>query len=196
MAYSKQRKIRYVIGVDEAGRGPLAGPITIGIVIAEVKKHPALKNIKDSKKLTPKKREKWFEIIKNNFEYKTASVGPNIIDKIGIQKATHLAVARALRKIIRHSVSNINFFIMLDGKLKAPKKYNQESIIKGDEKIPVISAASIMAKVTRDRKMARLHKKYPQYSFDRHKGYGTKEHYKMLKTHGSCQIHRRSYRLE
>ena len=212
---------KFIIGVDEAGRGPLAGPITIGaIVIGPLNSRPAkggarlvppaslslkrgersgtakskiLKDIKDSKKLTPRQREKWLEILKNNFEYKTASISSKIIDRIGIQKAVSLAVARVLHKIVGAPTSDK--LVLLDGLLKAPKQYNQKTIIKGDEKIPIISAASIVAKVTRDKKMLRFHKKYPQYGFDKHKGYGTRHHYKMLKRHGPCPIHRKTFRL-
>lgn len=192
------RKRRVVIGIDEAGRGPIAGPITVGAIVIgsfnlknKVKSPKLLKNIKDSKKLTVKKREDWHDILKENFECKTASVGPKTIDRIGIQKATHLAVARVLRNFSKKPQ-----MVLLDGLLKAPKHYKQETITRGDQIIPVISAASIIAKVRRDKKMIQFHRKHPKYCFDRHKGYGTKLHYKMLKTHGPCEIHRRSFRLK
>jgi ribonuclease HII len=134
-------------------------------------------------------------------------VGPQIIDRIGIQKATGLAVARVLRKILRDTTVTtattisrgkqsgglLPVWVLLDGLLKAPKHYNQQTIIRGDQKVPLISAASIVAKVYRDRKMQRLHKIYPEYCFASHKGYGTKLHYKMLKKYGVSIYHRRCY---
>ncbi len=195
---SKSGKKYFIVGMDEAGRGPLAGPVAIAAVaaIANFKSQKlnlkSLKGIKNSKKLSAKKREEWREILKKNFDYKVAMVGPAIIDKIGIQKATRLAVARALRKFSRPPGS-CNHLVLLDGLMSAPRRYNQQTIVKGDEKIPLISAASIIAKTARDAKMLRLHKKFPEYCFNKHKGYGTKLHYKMLKKHGLCPIHRRSF---
>ncbi len=217
-----------VIGIDEAGRGPLAGPIAVGAVAVSVyssaqkikfrkflipkifatrkfcaptpgiSKIYFLRGIKDSKKLSAKQRDEWWKILCGNFECRAAMVGPEIIDRIGINKATRLAVSRVLRKFTpRNRVSRRmrrgNFLVLLDGGMSAPKHYEQKTIIKGDEKIPLISAASIIAKTTRDAKMLRLHKKFPRYHFDRHKGYGTKFHYKMLKRHGLSSIHRRSF---
>ncbi|MDO8555085.1 MAG: ribonuclease HII, partial [bacterium] len=126
--------------------------------------------------------------IKNNFEYKCSMVSSRVIDKIGIQKATKLAVTRVLKKL-----SKKPDLVLLDGALFAPKNYNQQTIIRGDEKVPLISAASIVAKVSRDKKMRRLHKFYPQYQFEKHKGYGTKLHYKMIKKNGISPEHRKSY---
>jgi ribonuclease HII len=226
---SKSGKKIIAVGIDEAGRGPLAGPLAVTAIAAtarisnfkfliskqfskfktrkvpseprvlcEIQKSKFLKNIRDSKKLSAKQREGWVKIICENFECKTAFVGPKIIDKIGIQKATRLAVARLLQKF-----SNINtnemrsrcsrWLVVLDGGMSAPKHYNQETIIKGDEKVPLIAVASIIAKVSRDKKMLRLHKKFPQYHFDKHKGYGTRLHYKMLKKLGLSPIHRRTF---
>lgn len=191
-------KTFFVAGVDEAGRGPLAGPISVGVVFTKTSGpanfNPAkagrklLKNIRDSKKLSAVQRDKWFEIIKNNFEYKCSMVSSRVIDKIGIQKATKLAVARVLKKL-----SKKPDLVLLDGALFAPKNYEQRTIIRGDEKVPLISAASIVAKVSRDKKMCHLHKFYPQYHFERHKGYGTKLHYEMIKKNGVSSEHRKSY---
>ena len=180
-------KKRYVIGIDEAGRGPLAGPVAVAAVAVAASLR-ILKNIKDSKKLSAKKREIWRKIIKNNFECHCAFISHKVIDKIGISRATVLGVKKVLEKFSKKA--NL---ILLDGSLKAPKKYKQKTIIKGDEKIPLISAASIIAKVSRDKKMLVFHKKFPKYCFDRHKGYGTKLHYKKLKKHGLCSIHRRTF---
>ncbi len=185
-----QRKYKYIAGIDEAGRGPLAGPVAVAVVATGIPKTKILKNIKDSKKLSPEKREMWHKIIKKNFECHYAFVNNKTIDKNGIQKATLFGIKKVLRKFKKKPE-----LVLMDGGLKAPKKYKQKTIIKGDEKIPLISAASVIAKVTRDRHMMRLHKKFPKYRFDKHKGYGTKLHYKKIKKHGPCKIHRKSYNI-
>jgi len=176
-----------IIAIDEAGRGPLAGPIAVAAVCGKLK-HKSLRGIRDSKKFSAKQRGEWLEVIKENFEYRVAMVGPRVIDRIGINPATRLAVARTLRKF-----SQKPDLVLLDGALYAPKHYNQKTVIKGDEKIPLISAASVVAKVSRDKKLLRLHKIYPEYCFDQHKGYGTKLHYKMIKKYGLLKIHRKSF---
>ncbi|OGF58939.1 hypothetical protein A3B05_03170 [Candidatus Giovannonibacteria bacterium RIFCSPLOWO2_01_FULL_43_160] len=187
---------RYVIGIDEVGRGPLAGPITVGAV-ATKGRIDFLRGIKDSKKLSAKQREEWLSKIKEkqlkyrNFEIALASVGVSTIDKIGISASARLAVGRCLKKL---KIKNKNHKILLDGSLYAPRTYlNQKTIIKGDEKIPLIAAASIFAKIWRDKKMVKLHEQFPKYRFDLHKGYGTKLHCKLVKKHGLCDIHRRSF---
>ncbi|MBI2507014.1 MAG: ribonuclease HII [Candidatus Niyogibacteria bacterium] len=182
------------VGVDEAGRGPLAGPITLAYVICPRKNISGFfRGIKDSKRLTAKARGEWFKKIKNHPEiyYGVTSVGESIIDRLGLSKAINLGIARLLRRSPL-GTSN-NFKILLDGGLKAPEAYPQKTIIKGDEKIPVIAAASVMAKVSRDKKMTRLSRKFPQYGFEIHKGYGTRLHYQMLKKYGFCEIHRISF---
>jgi len=207
-----------IIGIDEAGRGPLAGPVAVAGVATQIllsaskikfwkflipkifasrkfcaptpriSKIYFLRNIKDSKKLSAKQREKWAAILYEKFECHCALIGPKTIDKIGIQKAVRLATARVLQRF-----NLCPDLVLLDGAMSAPKNYNQKTIIKGDEKVSIISAASIIAKTRRDAKMFRLHKKFPRYCFDKHKGYGTKLHYKMLKKHGLCSLHRRSF---
>lgn len=193
--------IKYIVGIDEVGRGPLAGPVTVAAVAAPILSYKfqisnQFSNIKDSKKLSPKKRQEWYSIIKNNpsLKFSVASVSQSIIDRKGIAYATGLAIKRCLKKLdscfmIHNSCSKV----LLDGSLFAPAGYIQKTIIKGDEKIPIISAASIIAKVTRDRKMARLAKKFPIYNFETHKGYGTKMHRELVKTNGLCELHRRSF---
>ncbi|MCX6731451.1 MAG: ribonuclease HII [Candidatus Parcubacteria bacterium] len=192
-------KNKYVIGIDEAGRGPLAGPVAIGAVAAitnlknQISNLKSLKNIKDSKKLSAKKREIWYKKIKSqksNLKSAVVFISHKKIDKIRIHNAINLGVKKVLGKFKKKPD-----LVLLDGSLKAPKKYKQKTIIRGDEKIPLIAAASIIAKVSRDRKMLNFHKKFPQYCFDRHKGYATKLHYKKLKKHGPCSIHRCSFRL-
>jgi len=187
----KKNKKYVIIGIDEAGRGPLAGPVAVAAVKAEVKNPKILKGIKDSKKLSVKQRLEWFKLIKSNFEYSVCMIGPQIIDRVGIKRAIRMATRRVLRKIAdqRHR----EYCVLLDGLLFAPKHYRQQTIIKGDEKVPVISAASVVAKVLRDKKMLCFHKIYFEYGFESHKGYGTKHHYKMIKKHGVSLMHRKSY---
>lgn len=181
----------FIVGIDEAGRGPLAGPVTVGAVAVPLGSR-FFRGIKDSKKLSAKKRREWFGNLKNNskLKYSVVSISHSVIDKKGISYALRFAVAKCLKKL---EIRSSNLEIKLDGSLYAPKEYRQRTIIKGDEKIPVISAASIMAKVTRDRYMVRLAKKYPLYGFEVHKGYGTAVHRALVKKHGLCDIHRRSY---
>ncbi|MBI2121847.1 MAG: ribonuclease HII [Candidatus Sungbacteria bacterium] len=214
---------QFIIGIDEAGRGPLAGPVVVaGIKIELRTKNLELRNIRDSKKLTARQREEWFRILTNHpkIEYAVAKIYPKVIDRINISQAANLGVLRVCRKLstnngktssnnesrtnIRITNSSIRKFvkdslfadaIFLDGGLKLPRRISHEVIIKGDEKIPAISAASIIAKVTRDRLMFRLHKKYPKYRFDLHKGYGTKLHYVLIRRFGHSVIHRKSFRL-
>lgn len=182
---------KYIVGIDEAGRGPLAGPVTVAAVAAPVGR-ATFRGIKDSKKLSAHKREEWFRFFKNNsrLKYSVSSVSHLIIDKWGISYALRLAVKRCINKL---ESRNRKFKILLDGSLYAPPEYNQKTIIRGDEKIPLISAASIIAKVARDRKMVRLAKKYPKYAFEIHKGYGTFLHRKLIKKRGLSKIHRKSF---
>lgn len=188
----------FIVGIDEAGRGPLAGPVTVAAVaIPEFgirNKELWFKDIKDSKKLSLKKREEWFRDFKNNprLQHSVSSISHSVIDKKGISYALRLGVRRCLTKL--NSYFQIrNSLVLLDGSLYAPPEYNQKTIIRGDEKIPIISAASIIAKVTRDRKMVQAAKKYPKYAFEIHKGYGTFLHRKLIKKRGLSKIHRKSF---
>src|SRR3990167_6131113 len=183
--------VRYIVGIDESGRGPLAGPITLAYVACPASIFRRnFKGIKDSKKLTLKKREEWFRHLKAHphLEYGVTSVGARTIDYKGISRSVKIGIKRLVSRL-----SVKPKMILLDGSLYAPPEYPQKTIIKGDEKIPIIAAASVMAKVTRDRKMTRLAKKFPDYSFEIHKGYGTKLHCKLVKKYGLCDIHRRSF---
>ena len=193
-------KERWIIGIDEVGRGPLAGPVTLAAVAARVNYESGimnygLKGIRDSKKLSPKKRKEWEKVVKQNFLFAIVSVSHSVIDKNGISYAIHKAVARCLKKLdAKYEIRDTRYEILLDGSLHAPSEYkNQQTIIKGDEKVPVIAAASIIAKVHRDRYMTRLHKKYPLYGFDKHKGYGTVMHREAIQKYGFSEVHRVSF---
>lgn len=178
---------KIVLGVDEAGRGPLAGPVVAAAVI--VKNPEALYAVNDSKKLSEKKREKLYQIIMDNCEVGVGIVDNIIIDEINILNATFMAM--------REAVNNIKSgfdIILVDGnhKIRELNLY-QEAVVKGDGKSLSIAAASIVAKVTRDRLMIHYHEKYPSYNFDGHKGYGTAKHIEALKNCGPCEIHRKSF---
>ncbi len=175
-------------GVDEAGRGPWAGPVVAACVILN-KNTPNIDEINDSKQLTEKKREKLYEIIKKNSIYGIGASSSKEIDRIGIVKATELAVKRAVEHM-----SEKPAFLLIDGKDKFELPIKYKTIIKGDSKVKSIAAASILAKVWRDRYMKLSADIYPQYGFERHKGYGTKNHLEALKKHGICELHRTSYK--
>lgn len=190
-----------LVGVDEAGRGPLAGPITVAALSVLGGRSSAkrlFKGIRDSKKFSEKQREEWFSKLKRlrrkrMINYATASSSAAAIDRYGIVGATRRALARAVRKVTEDEGSE-KCEILLDGSLYAPRTYaNQKTIIRGDDRVPVIAAASIVAKVARDRRMRRLSAEFSGYGFEVHKGYGTKEHYAALKKRGPSAIHRRTF---
>ncbi len=189
------QKTQYLIGVDEVGRGPLAGPVTVAAAMMPYGFSFGGTRPNDSKKLSEKKREEWFLYAEehSDISYATASISPGTIDEIGISKATILAVEQSIEKLSSFWTSDVQVEVLLDGLLHAPEQYKQKTIIKGDEKEPIISLASIIAKVTRDRMMVEISKKYPQYGFDSHKGYGTKKHYESIEKYGLLDIHRRSF---
>ena len=184
---------KYVACLDEAGRGPLAGPVVAAActIINCKLKTADFKGLRDSKKLSRKQREKFYEIItKNkNIEWGIGKVSERVIDKINILEASKLAMKRAVVKLKERPD-----FLVLDGKMKLDLPIPQKSIVKADEKVFSCAAASILAKVTRDRMMEKYHKKYPHYNFHRHKGYPTKLHLRMLKKYGPCKIYRKSFR--
>ncbi len=198
-------RIDHEIGIDEAGRGPLAGPVAVGAVTFKTKDKRRLKRVfkeirgKDSKKLTALDREKWFEIIKTeekkgNLYFAVSFVGAKIIDKKGIVFAIKTALKCSLLKVEKFGASSAQINVLLDGGLHAPQKYqHQKTIIKGDEKELSISLASIAAKVLRDRKMVQFARKYPIYGFDKHKGYGTKYHCQQILKYGPSCEHRISF---
>ena len=189
--------MRYIIGIDEAGRGPLAGPVAVGAVMVPIDfDWSVLDGVRDSKKLSEKKREEFFaragELQESGilrFSVSTSSAA--YIDRYGIVPAIKRALAEALS---RFEIEPAECRVLLDGSLRAPEEYiHQETIVRGDDTEPVISLASIMAKVTRDRLMKRLSPKYPAYDFHTHKGYGTVEHRKAIVRFGLSGIHRVSF---
>ncbi|MFI5260704.1 MAG: ribonuclease HII [Candidatus Paceibacteria bacterium] len=189
--------MRFLIGVDEAGRGPLAGPVAVGVVAVPegfdvAKEFPG---VNDSKKLTEKKREELYaalleRVASGEVRFTVEFESAEVIDTEGIVPAVGKALARGVHALAPDA-SLVR--IQLDGALRAPEQYEQETIINGDALIPIISLASIAAKVERDRLLVELAKEYPAYGFEAHKGYGTKLHYEMLEKYGLCAIHRRSF---
>lgn len=178
---------KIVCGVDEAGRGPLAGPVYAAAVILP----DGLENlgINDSKKMTEKKREALFDIIcANATAYGIGFATEKEIDEINILNATFLAMKRAVE-----SMKVKPDLVLVDGNRKPNTGYEEVTLVKGDAKSISIAAASILAKVSRDRYMKELAEKYPEYKFEQHKGYGTKLHYEMIEQHGILPDHRRSF---
>jgi len=189
-----EKGFKNVVGLDEAGRGPLAGPVVAGAVLIKRDCDFLVEGINDSKKLSEKQREILYKkIIKNkNIKWGVGIVSEKVIDKINILEATKLAMERALRQAQGKPKLKADF-LLLDGNFRLYCATPQRAIIKGDQKVISIAAASIIAKVTRDRIMEKFHKKYPQYGFDKHKGYGTALHFKMIKKYGACPIHRKTF---
>jgi len=199
--------MEYIVGIDEVGRGPIAGPVAVcsfqllitdyQLLIKRGEEELGIK-LKDSKKLSKKQREKWSAYLKEekdkgNCDFAVSYVSAENIDKFGIVRAIQKALDTSLSKL---NINNqlLQARIYLDGGLKAPKEYeNQQTIIKGDELHPVISCASIVAKVFRDKIMENYREEYPEYGFENHAGYGTKAHYEAIKKHGQTSIHRKSF---
>lgn len=185
---ARKNGYKIICGVDEAGRGPLAGPVYAAAVVLH--EGQIIEGVNDSKKLSEKKREALYDkIIAECADFSIASASEKEIDEINILQATFLAMKRAVEglKIVAQ-------LALVDGN-RAPDlgAVDVQTIIKGDSKSQSIAAASILAKVSRDRFMAEAAKKYPQYCFEKHKGYGTKLHYEMIEKYGICEIHRRSF---
>lgn len=191
----------FLIGIDEAGRGPLAGPVSVGLFKINkktLKKDFFKKNfegLKDSKKLTEKKREEFFAKLKpfkreGVLDFAVALISEKVIDQKGISFAIKFGMEKCLKKVN----AKVRDEILLDGGLKVSQIFKkQKTIIKGDEKEPVISLASIVAKVTRDRFMKKEALKYPDFGFEVHKGYGTKRHRESIKKLGLTKIHRKTF---
>lgn len=178
---------RYIVGVDEAGRGPLAGPVVAAAVILNPRK--PIKGLADSKQLTAKQREELFALIRSRvLAWSVARATVAEIDDLNILHASMLAMQRAVTrlKLIPH-------LALIDGNRCPQLPCESRAIIGGDSSEPAISAASIVAKVLRDRLMRMLDRKYPQYGFAKHKGYATELHLEALKKHGPVRIHRRSF---
>ncbi len=184
---AKNRGFNAVCGVDEAGRGPLAGPVFAAAVI--LPDGCEIEGLNDSKKLSEKKREALFDVIKEKaISWSVASVDEKIIDEINILQATYLAMKNAVEGLDVPAD-----YAIIDGNRMPQLSINGETVVKGDAKSMSIAAASILAKVSRDRFMLELDEKYPQYQFAKHKGYGTKLHYEMLTEHGISDCHRMTF---
>lgn len=176
-----------ICGVDEAGRGPLAGPVYAAAVI--LPRGFELPGLDDSKKLTEKKREKLFDLIRDNaVAYSIANASEKEIDEINILNATYLAMNRAIE-----GLSVKAEFALIDGNRSTGITLPNQTVVGGDGIYSCIAAASILAKVSRDRFMLEMAEKYPEYAFEKHKGYGTKLHYERLREHGPSEIHRLSF---
>jgi len=177
-----------VAGVDEAGRGPLAGPVVAAAVILD-ERH-AIQGLADSKKLTPRRREALFDEIRAKaLCCSIAEASVHEIDELNILQATLLAMRRAVMGLRLPPK-----LVLVDGNRLPVLDVRSEAIVKGDDKVPAISAASILAKVSRDRWCLEYHLQFPQYGFDQHKGYGTADHLAALRLHGPCPQHRRSFK--
>jgi ribonuclease HII len=217
----------FIIGIDEAGRGPLAGPVVAAAALCrnfefrisnfESSSNDQISNdknwdlVRDSKTLSHKQRENLFDFIQENFYVGVGIIDHKTIDRVNILEASFLAMKAAISDLLRKSkseiqnsksetnpkfkIQNSKLIILLDGNKLIPNlSLEQKAIVSGDKAVKSISAASIIAKVTRDRIMMEMHEKYPEYDFAQHKGYGTKLHLEMLKKHGPCEIHRRSFK--
>ncbi len=215
-----------VIGVDEAGRGPLCGPVVAAAVLLrnsefrilnfesnpneKIFNDPMWELVRDSKKLSKKQREKVFDFIHENFHVGVGLCNHETVDRINILEASFLAMKKAVSDLAKNVKTSkrqndecenpISYkltaksCVLVDGNKKIPNfSMEQKAVVGGDKIVKSISAASIIAKVTRDRIMLEMHAKYPQYGFDKHKGYGTKMHMDALSKHGPCEIHRQSF---
>lgn len=184
----REQGYNLICGVDEAGRGPLAGPVFAAAVILPI--DCEIEGLNDSKKLSEKKRELLFDVIKEKaIAYSIASASVDEIEEVNILKATFLAMNRA--------ISGLNIksdFAIIDGN-RVPDNIAVEcaTLVKGDSKSMSVAAASVLAKVSRDRLLIEYDEKFPEYNFKKHKGYGTKEHYEAIAKHGICEVHRKSF---
>jgi ribonuclease HII len=177
-----------VAGIDEAGRGPLAGPVVAAAVI--LAKKSKIQNINDSKLVPPELRQVLYQkIIKHAVSYGIGIVSSELIDEINIYQATRLAMNQAVEKMQQKPD-----FLLIDGKIKLDLPIDQKAIVKGDQLSLSVAAASILAKVTRDRIMVEMSSLYPDYGFHVHKGYATKNHRDALCKHGPCPIHRKHFK--
>jgi len=195
---NRPKKVEWIVGIDEVGRGPIAGPVTVCAFALKVQyiSDIAKMGFKDSKKLSPQKREQFVQILNNCAHldmctWVIESSNSTMIDTKGIVSSIQSALDRCLKKLAIHPE---HVDIYLDGGLHAPKNYfRQHTVIHGDDLFPVISCATIIAKVYRDHMMEKLDLKYPEYGFIDNKGYGTVSHYKAIKKYGPSDIHRTSF---
>lgn len=192
LEFEKQKQgegYKLIAGCDEAGRGPLAGPVMVASVIMPLGEDKIIEGVNDSKKLTAKKRDELFDKIKETaISYNISIIDEKTIDEINILEAT--------KKGMNEAINSLNIkpdFALIDAVKGLNLVCDYLPIIKGDSLSYSIACASILAKVTRDRLMEEFAKKYPEYGFEKHKGYGTKLHIEMLKKHGKCEIHRDSF---
>lgn len=184
---AQNKGFKYICGVDEAGRGPLAGPVCAAAVI--LKDNQIIEGVNDSKKLSEKKREQLFEVIKSDcLSYSIAFSTVEEIENMNILNATMLAMKRAVEGLTIPAD-----YAIIDGNRLPHLEIPCEFVVKGDAKSASIAAASILAKVSRDRLCYGYAQKYPQYGFDKHKGYGTKAHIEAINQYGPCDIHRMSF---
>jgi ribonuclease HII len=182
--------IGLIAGVDEAGRGPLAGPVVAAAVIFP--KECIIHGVDDSKKLSARKREDLIPLIlQHAIGFGVGIIDHTTIDRINILQATHLAMWKALENLAVKPE-----FVLVDGNSFKHETLSFQNIIGGDAKSHTIAAASIIAKVTRDRLMCELDARFPQYGFARHKGYGTRQHIEAIRIHGLCEIHRKSFHVD
>lgn len=184
---ARGRGFHLVAGIDEAGRGPLAGPVVAAAVMLPL--HASLPEVTDSKLLGARKRERLYQQILCQGDVGTGCVDASVIDRINILQASFRAMILAVQNLPRTPD-----FLLIDGPYRLPLPILQEGIPRGDRRTLSIAAASIVAKVTRDRMMNEFHRAYPVYGFDRHKGYGTHEHLEALRRYGPCPLHRRTFR--
>ena len=183
----REKGYKLICGVDEAGRGPLCGPVVAGAVI--LKKDEFIEGINDSKKLSEKKREKLFDEIKE----KAIAVGVGIVYQ---EEIDEINILNATKKAMKMAVENLEVkpdFVLIDGNQNVKLEMESEPVVKGDALSISIAAASIIAKVTRDRMLIEDDKKYPEYGFAKHKGYGTKAHIEAIKKYGLCPLHRKTF---
>jgi len=180
---------RLIAGTDEAGRGPLAGPVVSAAIILPLDEQLRIPGVRDSKKLSEKKRDALYDIlISQAIAYGIGYSSPEEIDRINIREASRLSMKRAVENL-----EIVPDFLLVDAEKNLDVSMPQMGIIKGDDVSYLIGAASILAKVTRDRWMLQIHEEYPQYDFAKHKGYGTKAHMQALDQYGPCPWHRESF---
>lgn len=186
----KDHTYQTICGIDEAGRGPWAGPVVACALTMPLQTR--IVGLDDSKKLSAQERDRLFEILQQKSQYGVGIISSEYIDQYGLSKAVNQAFIQAIKNL-EEATARTPDFLLIDGKDKLALPYPYKTIIDGDQKIKLIAAASIIAKVTRDRIMQQEAKKYPQYGFENHMGYGTAQHQQALKKHGITPIHRKSY---